>query len=330
MEIERLFGFIKNLTGQTNLRDLIASFQNLLTEHFEDVNFTVYELQPSRIENKTDTCIACIDCELIKPSFLLHEDTVLQSAYNDLESVFHNNHGNLNQAVLPVILYDNTVSHLTSLTYQYSNDSVRELLIGLLEIFTNVFRNIHEKGYDPLTRILNRQAFDQTATELAYSNKDNRRELNRYFNTIAILDIDNFKAINDTYGHSIGDETLVLFAQVIRSVLRQEDLFFRYGGEEFVVFIKYVELEQAHQVLDRCRKAIESRRFPQVGKVTVSIGFADLDDNYHPVANLTKADKALYFVKNNGRNNVLSYEQLLEKGLLEPVILKEGEFDFWE
>ena len=127
-----------------------------------------------------------------------------------------------------------------------------------------------------------------------------------------------------------GDETLVLFAQTIRSILRQEDLFFRYGGEEFVVLVKDVEHEQALQVLERCRIAIESRRFPQVGRVTVSIGFADLDENFHPIENLSKADKALYFIKRNGRNQVLSYEKLLEEGLLEPIPFKEGAFDFWD
>ncbi len=330
MEIERLFELLKSLTGQTNLRDLIASFQALLAENFEGVNFTVYELQPARIDNKKNPSLACIDCETKQQSFMLHENIMLNSVYETLKSTFEVNHEGINQAVLPVILYDNSVSHLISVSHHYDDETSQKLLFGFLEIFANIFRTIHEKGYDPLTRILNRQAFDQTAIELAYTNKGSQLEREKYFNTIAILDIDNFKEINDSFGHSIGDETLVLFAQVVRSVLRQEDLFFRYGGEEFVVLIKDVELEQAQQVLDRCRQAIEDRRFPQVGNVTVSIGFADLDENFHPVENLTKADKALYFVKQNGRNRVLSYEDLLSKGLLEPVLPQEGEFDFWD
>jgi hypothetical protein len=67
--------------------------------------------------------------------------------------------------------------------------------------------------------------------------------------------------------------------QTIKGVLRQEDLFFRYGGEEFVILVKDAHSEQAYTVLERCRSAIESKRFPQVDKVTVSIGYANLESN---------------------------------------------------
>lgn len=113
-------------------------------------------------------------------------------------------------------------------------------------------------------------------------------------------------------------------------MLRQEDLFFRYGGEEFVILIKDVKLEQAQQALERCRHAIEARRFPQVGRVTVSIGFSDLDNTFHPIENLSKADKALYFIKKNGRNQAISYEELVAKGLLEPISIKDSAIDFWD
>ncbi len=329
MEIQRLFKLLKSLTGQTNIRDLISSFQILLNENFDAVNFTVYELQATRIDHNKTPCIACLDCELKKEPFLLHNNSSLNQAFERLEPVFCTDNTDHNSATYPVILYDNSVSHIISVTHSYHDDTAKELLLGLLSIFTDIFRSIHEKGYDPLTRILNRQAFDQTASELAYSKHKNNKIKNT-FSAIAILDIDKFKEINDLYGHAIGDETLVLFAQTIRSILRQEDLFFRYGGEEFVVLVKDVEHEQALQVLERCRIAIESRRFPQVGRVTVSIGFSDLDENFHPIENLSKADKALYFIKRNGRNQVLSYEKLLEEGLLEPIPFKEGAFDFWD
>lgn len=329
MEIQRLFKILKSLTSQTNVRDLIASFQGLLSENFEQVDFTVYELQAARIDDHKSPCLYCLDCELEKAPFLLHEHQKLNSTFLDLEPNFYTKSNGRNKAIFPVVLYDNSVSHLISVSHEYDESTSKELLLGLLEIFTDIFRSIHEKGYDPLTRILNRQAFDQTASELAYSENYRNHPENSY-KAIAILDIDKFKEINDIYGHAIGDETLVLFAQTIRSVLRQEDLFFRYGGEEFVIFVKGVEQEQAQQVLERCRMAIESRRFPQVGRVTVSIGFTDLDEKLHPVANLSKADKALYYIKNNGRNQALSYERLLEDGLLEAISVKEGAIDFWD
>tara|TARA_R110002167_G_scaffold25824_3_gene89223 strand:+ start:4675 stop:5676 length:1002 start_codon:yes stop_codon:yes gene_type:complete len=333
MDIQRLFKLLKSVTGHTNIRDLISSFQVLLADNFNLVNFSVYELQSARIENNKNTCIACINCELNEKPFFLHEDNILNQAYQDLEPVFFADNQLINRAIYPVVLYDKSVSHLICIKHEYCEEPARDILFGLLDIFTDIFRNIHEKGYDPLTRILNRQAFDQIASELAYSKHKKsipNKKLNNEFKAIAILDIDKFKNINDLYGHAIGDETLVLFAQTIRTVLRQEDLFFRYGGEEFVVLVKDVKLEQAQQVLERCRVAIETRRFPQVGRVTVSIGFADLDNTFHPNENLSKADKALYFIKKNGRNKAISYEELVENNLLEPISIKDSAIDFWD
>lgn len=333
MDIQRLFKLLKSLTGQTNLRDLIASFQILLADNFNLVSFSVYELQTARIESKKESCLACLDCELNQKTFLLHQDDFLSQAHESLESVFYVDDQLIHRAVYPVVLYDKSVSHLICISHEYDKEPSKELLLGLVDIFTDIFRNIHEKGYDPLTRILNRQAFDQIATELAYTNRNKpclSKKVNNDFKAIAILDIDKFKNINDLYGHAIGDETLVLFAQIIRTVLRQEDLFFRYGGEEFVILIKDVKLEQAQQALERCRHAIEARRFPQVGRVTVSIGFSDLDNTFHPIENLSKADKALYFIKKNGRNQAISYEELVAKGLLEPISIKDSAIDFWD
>lgn len=330
MEIQELFGLLKRLTSQNSIRNLITAFRDLLAENFEEVTLKIFELQPTRVENERTAHVMCLDCEYKVPSFFLNKQPVFQEAFNKSEAIVINHNAHVFQAVHPVVLYDNSISHLISVQQTYSEKSSQALLIGFLDIFTDIFRSIHEKGYDPLTRTLNRQAFDQTATEMAYSSKDSANDTYGTFNAIAILDIDKFKDINDQFGHAMGDETLVLFAQTIRSVLRQEDLFFRYGGEEFVIFVKDVEHEQALHVLERCRNSIENRSFPQIGSITVSIGFTNLDRNYHPLENLSKADKALYFIKKNGRNNVQSYEQLVDSKLLEPIILKQGSADFWD
>tara|TARA_R110001592_G_scaffold288331_2_gene557334 strand:+ start:2123 stop:3112 length:990 start_codon:yes stop_codon:yes gene_type:complete len=329
MDIQQIFSLLKSLTSQTNVRDLISACQSLLADNFEQANLTIFELQSARVEHQKKPCLACLDYEAERKPFLLHEDSFLNKAYKDLDPVFYTDESNIHKAIYPVVLYDKTISHIILVTHKYNDESDQILLLGLMELFCDIFRSTHEKSYDPLTRILNRQAFDQAAAELAYSNGSKEPGKNN-FKAIAILDIDRFKNINDIFGHAIGDETLVLFAQTVRAVLRREDLFFRYGGEEFVVFVKNVEPEQAQQILERCRHAIENRRFPQVEKVTVSIGFSDLEEFSHPNENLLKADKALYFIKENGRNKVFSYEELLNKGLLQPVEIKQGDIDFWD
>ena len=329
MEIQKLFKLLKSITRQTNIRDATNALSSLLSKNFSGVNLIVYEIQSTRIDNSKAQRLVCLDClSKAKPIFLGDDKNLLQ-AYSEKMDLYFEQSKDSSKFILPVILYDKSVSHLITVEHSYFDTSAKELLEGLMQIFTDVFRSLHEKGYDPLTRILNRQAFDQISADLVYSNKGLDR-VDAQFSSIAILDIDKFKAVNDKYGHAIGDETLVLFAQTIRSVLRQEDLFFRYGGEEFVILVKVVDLEQAYNVLERCRIAVEARKFPQVGNVTVSIGFADLTSNSHPSRDLSKADKALYYIKKNGRNQVKSYEELLKKELLSAVKEIEGEIDFWD
>jgi len=330
MEIQKLFKLIKSLTCQTNIGDLVRSLETLLKTNFEDVQLVVYELQAARVDNNKTQYLVCVDCLGKEIPVNLNENQNFFKAFIEKEKYYSHNDMEKSQFIFPVVLYDKSVSHLITIEHNYKNGTESALLTGLMEIFTDVFRSIHEKGYDPLTRILNRQAFDQVATDLAYSNTGSHSKSGTRFKSIAILDIDKFKSINDGYGHAIGDETLVLFAQTVRAILRQGDLFFRYGGEEFVILVKEVKSEQAYHVLERCRAAIESRRFPQVGQVTVSIGFTDLSKNDNPIDDLSKADKALYYIKNNGRNQVKSYEYLLENKLLKAVEPIKSEFNFWD
>ncbi|MDX1453220.1 MAG: GGDEF domain-containing protein [Oleiphilaceae bacterium] len=307
---------------------------DLLVANFSGAQLMVYEVHAARIDHSKSPCLICSDCLSIEEPIYLNDDQELEEAYNTKSIQKQSVNAHETSIVIPVVLYDQTISHLIRVTHPYPSGTAAEVLEGLMSICGDIFRSLHEKGYDPLTRILNRQAFDQVASSLAYSQPRNNVDTNgaqkKSFKSIAIMDIDHFKQINDHYGHAIGDETLVLFSQTVRSVLRQEDLFFRYGGEEFVVLVKDVDFDQAQTVLERCREAIAGRRFPQVGQVTVSIGFTDLEPQSHPVESLTKADKALYFAKQNGRNQVASYEQLVEANLLEPVEPIQSHADFWD
>lgn len=334
VDTRTIFHLLKHLTRQTSVNDLVATLSELLTVHFSGVRLTAYELRSTRTEYSKLQCIICIDTSGQSPYLYLNDEEHMYRAYLEKSdcSIEQNCHTTL---FLPVELYDKSISHMIRVSYCCAPDSQEQiLLMGLLDTARDLFRHLQEKSYDPLTRILNRQAFDIIASDLAYcsrrSTSNGAQFSKNSYKAVAILDIDRFKQINDQFGHAIGDETLVLFAQTIRLVLRQEDLFFRYGGEEFVIFVKNVDFERAYGVLERCREAIESRRFPQVGKVTVSIGFADLEPNTHPVETLSKADKALYYIKQNGRNQVRSYEELVRNGQLSPVIVNQGSADFWD
>lgn len=123
-----------------------------------------------------------------------------------------------------------------------------------------------------------------------------------------MLDIDNFKQVNDTHGHAIGDALLRHFAREVSNCLRKGDSFYRVGGEEFLILISHASLSTVQSLGERIRKHIEQSPFPaSSGSIhhTVSIGCAisNVDDTcLDPV--IERADNALYAAKSNGRNRV--------------------------
>jgi Amt family ammonium transporter len=158
-------------------------------------------------------------------------------------------------------------------------------------------QNLSVKAYhDNLTKILNRNGL---LKKLMEKNDD-------YI--LAIIDIDKFKSINDTYGHDIGDYVLRDLAALLSSKIRVTDLIARWGGEEFVLIIDTKNLEQAQNIADNLRKEVENLKFKTVNKITISIGVSEFrtkNDTFEDV--FKKADQALYQAKTNGRNRVYVY-----------------------
>ena len=131
---------------------------------------------------------------------------------------------------------------------------------------------------------------------------------------VFMLDIDHFKKFNDTYGHACGDMVLIEVAQIIKNTVRAEDLAARYGGEEFVVLLCDVEQEQAFEIAENIRKAVETKDFVFEGQhmnVSISVGIS----MYFGIKEMTAkllvehADAALYESKNNGRNRTTIYTE---------------------
>lgn len=152
---------------------------------------------------------------------------------------------------------------------------------------------------DPLTGAYNRNMLNVTLP----SEMERARRHNAPL-AIILLDIDHFKRINDSYGHQIGDRTLVWLTQRIKSQLREADLLFRWGGEEFMVVAPNTDLAAACVVADRMRREIEQSPLDPVGSITCSFGCSQfwLEDTTD--AFILRADRALYVAKDNGRNCV--------------------------
>jgi diguanylate cyclase (GGDEF)-like protein len=201
----------------------------------------------------------------------------------------------------------------------------RPLLDGFARIYANYTALLNESERDKLTGLYNRRTFERhlqrllqpdvlSARAQAPTTGAQRSPVERVW--LAILDIDHFKRINDNYGHIYGDEVILLLAQQMRASFRQDDVLFRFGGEEFVILLGANEESTVHAALERFRQRLQEQVFPQVGHVTVSIGYACIGDHDYPATILDRADKALYFAKENGRNCIHGYESLAAQGLL--------------
>lgn len=168
----------------------------------------------------------------------------------------------------------------------------------------NVYAEILKHAtLDALTGFYNRRQLEERIKQETSSAKRQHRNL-----CAIMTDIDYFKKVNDTYGHSAGDLVLKTVSREIKNQLRDYDVAGRYGGEEFVILLPFTKLEEAQMVAERLRKAVENKRIELADKqyinVTISLGVAE----YKEKDFIENADKALYKAKESGRNKVIVYE----------------------
>ncbi|GAC1544188.1 MAG: sensor domain-containing diguanylate cyclase [Vulcanimicrobiaceae bacterium] len=181
------------------------------------------------------------------------------------------------------------------------------LLMLLFEISTLYRRLSDVASLDPLTGLSNRRTLEFDLAALMKRQRGERKGM-----AMLVLDLDNFKHFNDSYGHALGDEVLRIFSDVLRAnVFRPDDVIARYGGEEFVMVLPNTELAGARIVAERVRKAVAAKPIPlrdgRTGTVTTSVGVAfvphtsviSIDDLF------ASADRALYAAKEYGRNCVI-------------------------
>ena len=153
--------------------------------------------------------------------------------------------------------------------------------------------------YDGLTGVYNRNKFDESIAHDI--------ELCKRYETpfsMAILDIDKFKDFNDTYGHLIGDEILIMIARYVENSLRATDMFARWGGEEFVILFREVDVNKATKIVEKIRKNISELKHDSAGSVTVSFGLTEFKVYDTAETMFKRCDEALYKAKENGRNRV--------------------------
>jgi diguanylate cyclase (GGDEF)-like protein len=196
------------------------------------------------------------------------------------------------------------------------------LMTDLFRVYDNYCAVLRDSQIDRLTGLLNRRTFDDQLDRAlglirrAYqegAGDDTKRKVaegNASF-FMGEIDIDHFKKVNDRFGHPHGDEVLIILARILQTAFRKTDLIYRFGGEEFVVIVYVDDRSDAEMTFERLRRSIENHAFPQVGKITVSVGITEIRDTSIPVELLGRADQALYYSKTHGRNRVSFYEALV-------------------
>lgn len=189
---------------------------------------------------------------------------------------------------------------------QAQNEKIQDLNIKLKKL----------SEIDVLTGVYNRRFFDEyyEIQIIRVLNQSEHKQEEKYKMNfcIAILDIDDFKKINDTYGHMVGDNVLKQFAQIIKTITPEKDIVSRYGGEEFVIIFTKTSREKGIKATEKIREEVEKHQFLfneeiKDAHITVSIGFASFDDDCEKEKNniLMIADERLYKAKKTGKNKVI-------------------------
>jgi diguanylate cyclase (GGDEF)-like protein len=183
-------------------------------------------------------------------------------------------------------------------------DNSLRLIYLLSKIYTENLSRI--VIYDILTQVYNRALLDSILYKSAKYAKRHKLPI-----SIIMLDIDNFKSINDTYGHLEGDSVLKTVASIIKSLIRESDYIFRYGGEEFLILLPNTDINGAIVVGEKIRRNIENFNFGLDRKVTISCGIKQMENFDNPYLDIKEADKYLYIAKKSGKNRCICGNNIL-------------------
>jgi diguanylate cyclase (GGDEF)-like protein len=340
-QLERLVTSIVEVTKQREQIALEDCFARAIVRLTDAKSLTIYHLQP-----KDDEIFATPDLHLadgvdvsipdakIKPFALSSNASLADRLRKPYVSRISGGADEIEkELILPLPGAKGDISAFCRVENARNDVNTQRVLPLLLEFYTNFLALLDDNERDVLTGLLNRKTFDLRISKIlaALQNQTNRvaDKSTPVKYCLVALDIDHFKRINDTFGHAYGDEVLLLFSNLMKKTFRDNDLLFRFGGEEFVVLLATTDIGHASIALERFRAAVENYKFPGIGQVTVSIGVALISSDEMPRTTMDRADQALYFAKHNGRNQIRAYEDLVKQGLLKVQDIKAGEIELF-
>lgn len=266
----------------TYLQDAIISIQNMNDADIRSVEHArmLFSDSYKKIANKTLSSYKNTNNQFEKLT-KIHEETVQSCEHKliDMPSIKQQ--------------FDEIQNHMSQ-EVERANKIISELSAQVKDLENS-------SNIDALTKIFNRRALD-TYLKNVCDKKELKHELH-----VLLLDIDDFKIINDKYGHIAGDKILIFVANLLRKTLRDGDKVFRYGGEEFLIILNRIDIATCQEIAKRILKLISSNQLFYKGQsinVTMSIGSTLYYPKDTPSTLIYRADTALYKSKNNGKNQI--------------------------
>lgn len=342
-QVEHLSSIGQKITAILKIEDIIDIISEEV-KYMMDVD--VFEINLYNSEEDRFNCILCIkDCEKMelgeipiqgdnfssyciqnRKSILLNDiEQECEQYLSDwklymqkLKKAPHLHKGMVPHSALfiPLMIKDKVVGIMSVQSYKKSTYKQKDLnalqilgsYIAIALENTQLFKEVeYRAAYDVLTEVFNRREIIRRGLGIYKKEKETM--------CLVMIDIDNFKNINDTYGHAMGDEVLKVVASTMRKSVRDEDFIGRYGGEEFLIVLPCTTLEQAYNIAEQIREDVEKielqyHRHVEI-KISVSIGvtnYKGLKDNFEEM--IKCADTALYQAKEEGKNRVKIYQSV--------------------
>jgi diguanylate cyclase (GGDEF)-like protein len=329
-----------SLTGIRDLELLETSLLQTLNGFIHPTGLALYKVS-SRGEMRSQLVYGDDKCRVVHENFEVRPE--LSQAFRQRQATDGASiRIPVGDGVLSVMTVMESRAATTYLVINSAND-LRDIdshmIDGMLQIYRNFCQLLQESQTDSLTGLANRKTFDECFSrvyelqpfgdEECTVEVDLRRPATQTNYWLAMVDIDHFKLVNDRFGHLYGDEVLILLAHLFKNAMRNDDLVFRFGGEEFVLMIRCQSREEAAGLLERLRQSVEAQDIPQVGQVTISIGATEMIRNTFAGTLLDYADKALYYSKQNGRNRLTFFEEMISLGLATREVAPSENLDFF-
>jgi len=300
--------------------DLKKTFEKLIAERrilSADLSAELYERFFGLAEEREELRLATqrMQTAMTQVGELMTAATGGASSYGRALESFNNTLGDLNDTDEISAAVDGILSETKQMLDVNSRleSKLRSSSQEILSIKQDLETLRKESASDPLTGIANRKLLDLVLRDAILKCDDNAGPL-----SVLMVDIDHFKAFNETYGHALGDQVLKLVARCMSDTIKGKDTAARYGGEEFAIVLPDTPLHFAVQVAENIRKQVSSKKVmnkrtgESLGQICLSIGVADYHKGDSAATMLERSDRAMLLAKAEGRNRVVTEDRLIQ------------------